>query len=447
MIKLKCQCGAKYCFQDSVAGKRARCKKCGAVFVVNTDAGGSVPVSDAIDLTTEVTAATQRAAKAAQQAARMPKRAPNKNCPSCEAELPPSARICTHCGINIETGRSLLTTEEQDVDVIYDVAQGVLEWLSYFILFGVYPVASEAIGGRRPYAVKLIAILTVVTSVWLLVCMWTDSPKTGDMKQLMLWAGTIKPPEAELYLHYILTEGTDREEFRRACMEIKTTRPELSDEEVVRAALEALPPAIKPYGQYRNFQLITHAFVHGSILHLAGNLIFLLVLGSRINAVIGNIMTMILYLGFAVAAGLVQLASMSGHTLAPVLGASGAVMGMAGLYLTLFPLPRVHTAAWVRFGRYSGSFALWIMSPRGVWVVLFYVILDVVSVAVGFVDNVAHWAHLGGFLVGVGTGLILLITRSVHARGCDVLSLALGKHAWALVGRPDRDFGFLQHLP
>ena len=52
-------------------------------------------------------------------------------------------------------------------------------------------------------------------------------------------------------------------------------------------------------------------------------------------------------------------------------------------------------------------------------------------------DNVAHWAHLGGFLVGAAAALLLLITRLDTARGGDILSFTLGRHAWPLVGKPN----------
>ena len=84
---------------------------------------------------------------------------------------------------------------------------------------------------------------------------------------------------------------------------------------------------------------------------------------------------------------------------------------------------------------------------RGFWVVLFYVALDVIYTACGTDDNVARWAHLGGFGIGAGVGLVLLLLRLINARGCDIVSAILGRHAWALVGRPNRGAGLLQHLP
>jgi len=61
--------------------------------------------------------------------------------------------------------------------------------------------------------------------------------------------------------------------------------------------------------------------------------------------------------------------------------------------------------------------------------------------------NVAHWAHVGGFLAGAGLALLLLFTGLIQARGGDVVSIVLGKHAWGLVGRPNRGSSILQRLP
>lgn len=77
-----------------------------------------------------------------------------------------------------------------------------------------------------------------------------------------------------------------------------------------------------------------------------------------------------------------------------------------------------------------------IFSVRGFWVVLFYIACDVAMTVQGAEDGVAHWAHLGGFGVGVVVALALMVARLVDARGGDIVTRTLGRHAWALVGRP-----------
>jgi membrane associated rhomboid family serine protease len=121
------------------------------------------------------------------------------------------------------------------------------------------------------------------------------------------------------------------------------------------------------------------------------------------------------------------------------------------MYLILFPTPKVHTIGWVRPWMFGLS--LWFMPlmliallrlrmrtfvTRGFWVVLFYIAFDVVYTVFGLEDEVAHWAHLGGFLAGAGIALVLLFSRLINARGGDLVSAVLGRYAWQLLGKPNR---------
>ncbi|MBL8878005.1 MAG: rhomboid family intramembrane serine protease [Phycisphaerales bacterium] len=78
-----------------------------------------------------------------------------------------------------------------------------------------------------------------------------------------------------------------------------------------------------------------------------------------------------------------------------------------------------------------------IFPMRGFWVVLFYIAFDVVYTYFGIQDNVAHSAHLGGFIGGVALAAALLFARVVNARGNDLFSVALGTWAWNLIGKPN----------
>jgi membrane associated rhomboid family serine protease len=212
----------------------------------------------------------------------------------------------------------------------------------------------------------------------------------------------------------------------------------LEENEVTRADFEeAIGYAPQPH---RTYQLFTHALLHADPLHLASNLLFLFVFGTRVNALIGNVLTAILYPLLAVLAAVSQLAATkSEDVVIPNLGASGAVMGLAGMYFVLMPTAKVHMIAWWRWGLlrwFELNLKQW--AVRGFWVVLFYLSFEVIYTAVGMEDDVAHWAHLGGFLFGAVIALILLLSRLVNARGGDLLSAMLGKAAWKLLGKPNR---------
>ncbi|UCC29569.1 MAG: rhomboid family intramembrane serine protease [Phycisphaerales bacterium] len=446
-----CQCGAKYRYSESSIGKRAKCKKCGAVFTLKPeDDDGPIPLTDDSDMRDEIAAAAARAraAAAVDKPVGEPAKAEGVVCPCCKRELARSAKICVDCGIDLKTGRSILTADESNLSEIYMTSEGLIRWLSLVFWVGVYPIASEAFGRCKPYASRAIAVITIVTSLWFLAYEWSGSQRMRTMKNLMLWAGEGDPSPEELFGFYGFTEWGDSEAFFEECDEIAEANPRLSDGEVMLAAHKALPPDKQYQGQYRTSQLITHAFLHGDILHLAGNLIFLLVFGARVNALIGNVMTLIIYPILAVGAGLAQMTSMAAEARTPVVGASGAIMGLAGMYFILFPAHQVHMAAWFRWGLVGGfrlSLKMW--SMRGFWVVLFYIAFDVFYTAAGAEDNVARWAHLGGFGIGAGMALVLLLPRLINAHGGDLISVILGKSAWALVGRPNRGDGFLARLP
>ena len=369
-------------------------------------------------------------------------------CPACKNQLATGSRICIECGINVKTGRSILTAQEDYLDEIYEGAENIIAAVSWIVPTGIYPMASEAFGSRKPYMLRAIAVITIITSVWFLYYDWTDSPKMLTMKNLMLWTGEADPDPELLDLMYTYTNYGDGEAFLDKIMELEEAQPELSMEELTLAAHNALPPEQQCLGRYRPSQLITHALLHGGPVHLIGNLIFLLVFGSRINAMLGNLATLVLYPILAIGAALVFMASAADQSPAPMLGASGAIMGLAGMYFVLAPAYNVHMAAWARLGLVFGFRLHLKMWPvRGFWVVLFYIAFDVVFTILGVEDGTAHWAHLGGFIVGGVIALALLLARLINARGGDLISVLLGRFAWALIGKPRREVGIIQRLP
>jgi membrane associated rhomboid family serine protease len=143
-----------------------------------------------------------------------------------------------------------------------------------------------------------------------------------------------------------------------------------------------------------------YLFVHGSWMHLIGNMVFLFALGNAVNARIGHAAYAALYLGSGALAGLAWLAF--GADALGLIGASGAVMGVAGAFLVLYPLNQVSVFYFIliRFGTFS---------VPGRVVIVVYVLLDMVGYALGG-DVVAYAAHLGG--VFVGAAAVALLFRS-----------------------------------
>ncbi|WP_417307634.1 rhomboid family intramembrane serine protease [Devosia sp.] len=136
--------------------------------------------------------------------------------------------------------------------------------------------------------------------------------------------------------------------------------------------------------------LITYAFLHADWLHLGSNMLFLWVFGDNVEDALGHVKFLIFYLACAVLSGLAFVA-MSGGT-GWVIGASGAVAGVMGAYLVLYPHARVYVLFRLVIPVPLPIPALWMV---GVWIAtqVFY------AVTAGESD-IAWWAHLGGIVAG-----------------------------------------------
>ena len=387
------------------------------------------------------------------------------NCPCCEKALFPGARICTDCGIYVPSGRPLVTAKGLDDERVAEVARASIYLPSFLTLFGVLPVASEALGARKPYAIWTIACITVVCSFLFfpVSCGKVEDPSPFTLN-LMMWSGDraqvqreidadlAKLDERERKLEENWAQVQKQAERRWNIPRDRASARQLErDHERQRRNYEYAKEEIAALREYvasklpdeavgfQPHQLLTHAVLHGDLLHLAGNLLFLLVFGLRVNELLGNARTAIVYPVLAVASGLLDMWATRGQRLTASLGASGAIAGLAGMYLVFFPIQRVRMIGYMNLWVFTAfqclSFLFWI---RGIWLLpLLFVWNDVVPLLLRSQDHVAHWAHLGGFGSGILLAVGLLVARQAGGRG-DILSVALGKHAWPLVGKPLR---------
>lgn len=160
----------------------------------------------------------------------------------------------------------------------------------------------------------------------------------------------------------------------------------------------------------RLFQFISYQFLHGSPMHLIGNMIFLYVFGNAVEDRLGKVGYLFFYLGAGVLAGLAHWLTSP----APVLGASGSVAGVTGAYLAFFPRTRITI---IYFFFLIGAFQL-----SAIWLVMIYVALDLYFFAVG-VGNTAYTAHLMGYIAGFGVAMALLGTRVLPREVYDLFTL------------------------
>ncbi len=141
--------------------------------------------------------------------------------------------------------------------------------------------------------------------------------------------------------------------------------------------------------------LLTSTFLHGGLMHLAGNMLFLWIFGDNLEDEMGHVRFLLFYLACGIGSGMIHFLAAPGSPV-PTVGASGAIAGVMGAYLLLFPKARVDILiilvifvrilaipAWLMLGLWLGMQFLGGLSadPNG--------------------GGVAYWAHAGGFVVGI----------------------------------------------
>ena len=162
-----------------------------------------------------------------------------------------------------------------------------------------------------------------------------------------------------------------------------------------------LPPTI-PYPLWTT--LLTSMFLHGGWGHLGGNMLFLWIFGDNLEHRIGHLRFIIFYLVCGIAAGLAHIVFNSGSVV-PTVGASGAISGVLGGYLLMFPRNRVHVLT------YGGVASVPAVFMLGLWILMQF-INGVGEVArTPETGGVAYIAHIGGFLAGMVLAPLLATGR------------------------------------
>jgi membrane associated rhomboid family serine protease len=144
--------------------------------------------------------------------------------------------------------------------------------------------------------------------------------------------------------------------------------------------------------------LVTSMFMHGSIAHIIGNMVFLYVFGDNLEDRFGRLNYLFMYLGWGMAAALLHslYAESVGAGDIPAVGASGAISGVLGAYLVMFPRAKVFTVIIIFF--------ITTVRIPAIAYIPFWFIMQVIFAVIGDPGGVAYFAHIGGFVVGLGTG-------------------------------------------
>ena len=155
--------------------------------------------------------------------------------------------------------------------------------------------------------------------------------------------------------------------------------------------------------------LLSSIFLHGGAMHLGGNMLFLWIFGDNIELKFGKIKYLAIYLIWGISAGLVHILG-DPSSVTPAIGASGAISGILGAYLVIFPKAKIQTAMMMGFFmRMMYIQARWFLPFWLVFQNLLPFFIGGFGVAGG---GTAYLAHIGGFAVGLATGYLYKKTHS-----------------------------------
>jgi membrane associated rhomboid family serine protease len=181
-----------------------------------------------------------------------------------------------------------------------------------------------------------------------------------------------------------------------------TTGADLSGVQIVRDAMGHVGQVhlySSPLPVYFNF--LSSMFMHGGWAHLLGNMLFLWIFGDNIEDRIGHIRYVIFYLVVGFAAALGQIVLDTGSVI-PMLGASGAISGVLGGYIVLFPHRRVNAIIFNFLTQVPAYVAI------GIWIVYQLVLGYMTDPGTG---GVAYAAHIGGFVAGAALVKVFAIGK------------------------------------
>lgn len=171
---------------------------------------------------------------------------------------------------------------------------------------------------------------------------------------------------------------------------------------VFAISLSAFEQFIDAYGfkpaQFSILTMLTSMFLHGGVAHIFGNMWFLYIFGDNVEDRLGHFKYIIFYILAGIAATLLHFA-LNLNSNIPAVGASGAISGVLGAYMVLFPHAKVYVSgSFGHVGKVSAVFML------GFWF-LFQLVSGTMSLF-GAQSGIAFFAHIGGFVFGALAGWI-----------------------------------------
>ncbi len=236
---------------------------------------------------------------------------------------------------------------------------------------------------------------------------------------LVFWLQSSRPEEftiAYAATPYEITHNEDLKEPIRIEREVQMQDP-LGQVKVARKT-EELPQAPVPFPVWMT--LFTSIFMHGGLMHLLGNMLYLWIFGDNVEEVLGHVRYLLVYLACGFCASMAHIL-VAPNSLIPSLGASGAISGVMGMYLVWFPYNRVR----VLFLRMITEMPA--IAVIGLWI-LMQVFLGLGDLGhLGESGGVAYMAHVGGAVAGLGFGFMF----RDRARWVRERAAYIGRGPWA----------------
>jgi len=154
----------------------------------------------------------------------------------------------------------------------------------------------------------------------------------------------------------------------------------------------------------RLYTLFTSMFLHADILHLGGNMLFLYIFGDNVEDAFGHGRYLAFYFlsGLAASAAFIWTQLFWGDVYTIAIGASGAIAGVLGAYIILYPSARILTLVMIGWIYIMPVPALLFL---GFWFV-YQLLYGMLTLGIEAVAGIAYWAHIGGFVAGIFFGLV-----------------------------------------
>ena len=195
------------------------------------------------------------------------------------------------------------------------------------------------------------------------------------------------------FLYTIILDPEQRAifHFRFGVVPLEFTDGELFDSAMALPQYAAIAPIVPSW-----MTLFTSMFLHGGWAHILGNMLFLWVFGDNLEHHFGRVGFLVFYLATGVLASATHIL-FNWDSGIPAIGASGAIAGILGAYLLLFPRRRIRTLFMAGF--------ITVMEIPAIWLLVMWMVIQLFSGVGGLVvagggGGVAYWAHVGGFIAG-----------------------------------------------